>query len=63
MRAKVALSALAVGVIVVGVLAASSNNVVVAVTIVALTVQGLLLLRADARSNRGEANTAMRGYD
>lgn len=63
MRAKVALSALAVGVIGVGVLAARSSNMVVAVTIVALSVQGLLLLRADARSNRDEAATAMRGYD
>lgn len=63
MRAKLALSALAVGVILVGVLAANSSSVVVAVTIVALAAQGLLLLRADARSNQDNAQTALRGYD
>lgn len=64
MRAKLALSALAVGVILVGVLAAnSSSSVVVAVTIAALAGQGLLLLRADARSNRDEVPSASRGYD
>jgi hypothetical protein len=63
MRAKLALSALAVGGIVVGVLAAGSSNVVVIAMIVALSVQGLLLLRADARSNQRGGNPAMHGYD
>jgi hypothetical protein len=63
MCAKMALSALAVGVIVVGVLAAKSSSVVVAATIVALAGQGLLLLRSDARSTSNDVDTARRGYD